>query len=168
MTILGSVHRLVFGVARIRLYIDDFAGDALIVAVDAVPEGWAAVGDVLLREDCETADEAQCVASGALRRWPGASSAVAAHPGGYVIATRTTGITAVATEPRRSPERWSTRLSSVAEFDGSGITQFGVEGSSFGEMAGALLLAAVLQLDLSEGGEDFSCVVRGIECAYRP
>ncbi len=168
MTIVGSVHRLVPGVARIRLHVNDFAGDALVVAVDAVPEGWAAAGDVLLREDRETAHAAQSVVGGALRRRPGASAAVAAHPGGYVIATRTAGITAVATEPRRSPERWSTRLSSVAEFDGSGITQFGVEGSSFGEVAAALLLAAVLQLDLSEGGEDFSCVVRGIECPYRP
>ncbi len=163
MDIVYAVHGHAPGVARLRIRIDDSDGDVLAVAVDTVPPAWAAAGDVLLREDSETAALARVAARTALIRHPGATAVIAAHPAGHVMATRARTLV-VAAKRRPRPESWSSRLSVLL---GTGNAQLGVEGTSFGEAAGAFLLSAALKFDVAERGEDLCRVVRGIERPHR-
>ncbi len=167
MDIVYAVQSPAAGVARIRLTVDGLDGDVLAVAVDTAPWAWAAAGDVLLREDSRTARQARAAAEVALCRHPGATAAVAAHPHGYVISTRTR-TSMVEAKPRgRERDCWSSRLRAVCGFACAGVTRFGVEGLSFGEMAGAFLLATAAQFDPAEGGEELSGVEGGIERSHR-
>lgn len=159
-----AVHSPAPGVARISLRVDGRDGDVLA----AVPGAWARAGDILLLEDGRNGGRARIAAEGALRRHPGATVVIVVHPDGYVIANRTR-TAVIAVKPRR-PERedWTSRLRAVSGLTGVGVVPLGVEGLSFGEMAGAFLLSAALQFDAAENGQDLGGVVRGIECPHRP
>lgn len=166
MDIVYAVHGHTPGVARIRLWISGFDGDVLAVAADTVSPAWVAAGDLLLREDSQTAAEARNAAEAALSLHPGATAAIAAHPHGYVFSTRTK-TSAVTAKPRFTPAGWNSRLRAVSGVVGARDAHFGEEGLSFGEMAGAFLLSAVLPFDAAERGQDLGGVVGGIECPHR-
>lgn len=168
MTIMCAIDGKAPGVARVRIRANDLRqGDVLVVAIDAASAAWRAAGDVLLHEDRDTAAKARIVVESGLVLQSGASAAICVYSDGFVIATRTQGVSVLEVKLRRPSGGWCSRLNSIAgverEFVGTGIAQFEVEGSSFSEMAGAFLLVAALQLDMPERGENFRGVVRGSE-----
>lgn len=163
MGIVYAVHSPAPGVARIRLRIDGLDGDVLA----AVPGAWARAGDILLLQDVRTGGRARIAAEDALNRHLGATVAIVVHPDGYVIADRAKTVSMAVKSRRSEQEDWTSRLRAVSGSTGVGVAPVGVKGLSFGEMAGAFLLSAALQLDVAERGQDLGGVVRGIECSHR-